>query len=376
LIQLESVRKQYPNGTVAVHELTLDVPDGEVAVLVGPSGCGKTTILRMINRLIEPTSGRILFAGDDVTHADPVQLRRRIGYVIQQIGLFPHQTIAHNIATVPRLLGWQHARIDARVDELMTLIGLDPEAYRDRYPHQLSGGQQQRVGVARALAADPPVLLMDEPFGAIDPITRTRLQDEFLRLQSELRKTVVFVTHDIDEAVKMGDRIALLNVGGRLEQYDTPAQILGAPATDFVANFVGDDRGLKRLKVTPIDPQALDAVDTLSPDDALADARATFDRTGAAALPVVDNKSSLRGRLRAQDASGDGTVADHFSRVEAWVDVRDSLEKALARSLLAEDGWIAVLDGDRFLGTLSPDAIHKVLRDSIHHASPSRVAQH
>ncbi|HTL84768.1 MAG TPA: betaine/proline/choline family ABC transporter ATP-binding protein [Acidimicrobiia bacterium] len=376
MIQLQSVRKQYPNGTVAVHELTLDVPDGGIAVLVGPSGCGKTTILRMINRLTEPTSGRILFDGDDVTHADPVQLRRRIGYVIQQIGLFPHQTIAHNVATVPRLLGWPHARIDARVDELLALVGLDPESYGDRYPNQLSGGQQQRVGVARALAADPPVLLMDEPFGAIDPVTRTRLQDEFLRLQSELRKTVVFVTHDIDEAVKMGDRIAILNVGGVLEQFDTPAQILGAPATDFVASFVGGDRALKRLKVTPIDPHALDAVATLSPDDALAEARAVFERTGASALPVVDGKSSLCGRLRAEDADHDGQVVDHFSRVEAWVDIHDSLEVALARSLLSDDGWIAVLDGDRFLGTLTPDAIHKVLRNSLHEPAPSKVAQH
>ncbi len=369
MIRLESVHKQYRNGTVAVRDLTLDFFEDEVAVLVGPSGCGKTTILRMINRLIEPTSGRILLDGEDVTRGDPVQLRRRMGYVIQQVGLFPHQTIAHNVATVPRLLGWDHDRIDARVKELLALVGLDPGDYGDRYPNQLSGGQQQRVGVARALAADPPVLLMDEPFGAIDPVTRTRLQDEFLRLQSELRKTVVFVTHDIDEAVKLGDRIAILNVGGVVEQHDTPAQVLGAPATPFVERFVGGDRALKRLKVTPIDRALLDHPPTLSPADALSRARSLLQATSAESLPVVDADGSLRGRVRAQDAEGDGEVGGRVVRVEAWVDAADSLETALARSLLTEDGWIAVLDHDAFLGTVDPSTIHRVLRASLHDRS-------
>ncbi len=370
MIQLESVRKQYGNGTVAVRELTLEFFEGEVAVLVGPSGCGKTTILRMINRLIEPTSGRILLDGEDVTRGDPVKLRRRMGYVIQHVGLFPHQTIAHNVATVPRLLGWEHERINTRVKELLALVGLDPSEYSDRYPNQLSGGQQQRVGVARALAADPPVLLMDEPFGAIDPVTRTRLQDEFLRLQSELRKTVVFVTHDIDEAVKLGDRIAILNIGGVVEQYDTPAQILGAPATPFVESFVGGNRALKRLKVTPIDAALLDHPPTIASTDAMSHARKLLQDAHAESLPVVDPDGSLRGRLRAQDvegdADGDGGVAGRVVRVEAWVDVHDFLETALARSLLTEEGWIAVLDDQSFLGTLSASTVHRALRASLH----------
>jgi osmoprotectant transport system ATP-binding protein len=373
VIRLEAIRKQYGNGTVAVRDLTLEFPDAKTAVLVGPSGCGKTTILRMINRLIEPTSGRILLDGADVTHADPVQLRRRMGYVIQHVGLFPHQTIAHNVATVPRLLGWDRDRIEARVNELLALVGLDPQEYRSRYPNQLSGGQQQRVGVARALAADPPVLLMDEPFGAIDPVTRTRLQGEFLRLLSELNKTVVFVTHDIDEAVKLGDRIAILNTGGVCEQYDTPAQILGAPATPFVESFVGGDRALKRLKVTTINSDLLDRPPTVRPDEPSSRARSLLqgthiDGVPLDSLPVVDSDGSLRGRVRAQDMEQEGTVGEHVVRVEAWTDIRDSLETALARSLLTEEGWIAVLDGTRFLGSLTPSTIHRVLRASLHQA--------
>jgi osmoprotectant transport system ATP-binding protein len=234
VLALEQVSKRYPNGHVAVHELSLTVGDGQTCVLVGPSGCGKTTTLRMINRLIEPSSGRVLLDGEDVTTMDSVRLRLRMGYVIQQVGLFPHMTVAGNVATVPRLLGWQSERTRRRVEELLDLVGLDPGLYAKRYPHQLSGGQQQRVGVARALGADPPVLLMDEPFGAIDRVNRDRLQNEFLRIQSVMKKIVVFVTHDIDEAVKMGDRIAILREGGVLQQYDTPAMILAEPATAFV----------------------------------------------------------------------------------------------------------------------------------------------
>ncbi|MFL6184484.1 MAG: ABC transporter ATP-binding protein, partial [Actinomycetes bacterium] len=246
MISFESVTKRFPDGTTAVDTLSLEVPEGDLTVLVGPSGCGKTTTLRMINRMIEATSGRIVVDGRDVAAVDPPELRRRIGYVIQQIGLFPHRTIADNIATVPRLLGWDKRRVAARVEELLELISLPPEM-AGRYPAQLSGGQRQRVGVARALAVDPPVMLMDEPFGAIDPINRERLQNEFLRLQSQIRKTVVFVTHDIDEAIKMGDRIAVLERGGKLQQYATPAELLMQPANDFVRDFVGADRALKRL---------------------------------------------------------------------------------------------------------------------------------
>ena len=251
-ITLDGVSKVYPDGTVAVGGLSLDVRAGELMVLIGPSGCGKSTVLRMMNRLIEPTGGRVLVDGEDVTAADPVQLRRRIGYVIQNVGLFPHQSILANVGTEPRLLGWKRARIRTRTDELLELVGLDPARFGKRYPHELSGGQRQRVGVARALAADPVVLLMDEPFSAVDPIVRARLQEEFLRLQSAVRKTVVLVTHDLDEAVRLGDRIAVLSEGGRLEQYAPPAQLLAAPASPMVRDFVGTDRGVRRLSVTPL----------------------------------------------------------------------------------------------------------------------------
>jgi osmoprotectant transport system ATP-binding protein len=262
VLTLDRVSKRYPNGQVAVQELSLTVGDGETCILVGPSGCGKTTTLRMINRLIEPTSGRILLDGEDVTKIDPVHLRLRMGYVIQQVGLFPHMTVADNVATVPRLLGWDRGRIRRRVVELLDLVGLPPDRFARRYPHQLSGGQRQRVGVARALGADPPVLLMDEPFGAIDRVTRDRLQNEFLGIQARMRKIVVFVTHDIDEAVKMGDRIAILKEGGILQQYDTPARVLAEPATPFVAEFLGPDRAQKRLSVVRIDTSRLEPAAT------------------------------------------------------------------------------------------------------------------
>jgi osmoprotectant transport system ATP-binding protein len=246
-LEFRDVVKRYPGAREnAVDHLSLTVPAGEICVLVGPSGCGKTTAMRMVNRMIDITAGDILLGGRTVLEQDPTRLRREIGYVIQQIGLFPHQTIGDNIATVPKLLGWPRERVRARVDELLDLVGLEHDL-RDRYPSQLSGGQRQRVGVARALAADPPLMLMDEPFGAIDPINRGRLQDEFLRLQAEVRKTVVFVTHDIDEAIKLGDRVAILRQGGKLAQYGSPEEILTRPADEFVAQFVGSDRALKRL---------------------------------------------------------------------------------------------------------------------------------
>jgi len=252
-LEFRDVTKRYP-GTAApaVDGLSLEVPAGEICVLVGPSGCGKTTAMRMVNRMIDMTSGDILLGGRSVKDRKPSELRRDIGYVIQQIGLFPHRTIAENIATVPSLLGWDKRRVTERVDELLELVGMPADELRDRYPAQLSGGQRQRVGVARALAADPAAMLMDEPFGAIDPINRERLQDEFLRLQATVRKTIVFVTHDIDEAIKMGDRIAILREGGRLAQYGTPEEILARPADEFVARFVGTDRGLKRLSLTTL----------------------------------------------------------------------------------------------------------------------------
>jgi osmoprotectant transport system ATP-binding protein len=268
LIRLDGVSKRYPNGRYALHDLDLDIAEGEITVLVGPSGCGKTTTLRLINRLIEPTDGRVLIDGTDIATQDPVVLRRGIGYVIQQVGLFPHLTIGVNVGVVPKLLGWDKARIKQRVDELLALVGLDPDTYRGRYPSELSGGQQQRVGVARALGADPPVLLMDEPFGALDPVTRTRLQDELLAIQADVRKTIVFVTHDIDEAIKLGDRIAIFGTNGSIEQYGPPAELLGAPASDYVDEFVGADRGLKLLAVTAI-PR--DAVVAASAEDCASD---------------------------------------------------------------------------------------------------------
>jgi len=255
-VEFRHVTKRYDtrakNTPGAVNDLSLTVPAGKICILVGPSGCGKTTSLKMVNRLIEPTSGQILIDGVDIATREPTELRREIGYVIQQVGLFPHQTIGQNVATVPRLLGWPKGRLRERADELLALVGLDPAAYRDRFPSQLSGGERQRVGVARALAADPPIMLMDEPFGAVDPIVRERLQNEFLRLQEELAKTILFVTHDIDEAIKMGDLVAVLQVGGHLAQFGPPDEILARPASEFVARFVGTDRGLKRLSLARV----------------------------------------------------------------------------------------------------------------------------
>ncbi|MGZ4448744.1 MAG: ABC transporter ATP-binding protein [Nocardioides sp.] len=318
MIRLSGVGKTYDDGTVAVQSLDLEVAAGELVVLVGPSGCGKSTTLKMVNRLIEPTTGTIEIDGQDVTRADPVQLRRGIGYVIQQVGLFPHQRIETNVMTVPLLYGESKATARRRAHELMELVGLDPATYAGRYPHQLSGGQRQRVGVARALAADPPVLLMDEPFGAVDPVVRVRLQDEFLRLQHELGKTVVLVTHDIDEAVKMGDRVAVFATGGRLAQFATPAELLGRPADDFVADFVGSTRGLRRLTVTRIDPAHLEPLDGVSAGD-----------LGSA------------------------------------IDVDSTLEEALAALLRDDRPMIGVKQGARFVGVLTPGGIHRALRASL-----------
>ncbi len=309
-IRLDSVRKEYPDGTVAVADLTLDVPAGELVVLVGPSGCGKSTILRMVNRLIEPSAGHIYLGDEDVTGVDPVALRRRIGYVIQHVGLFPHQTVRNNVATVPRLLGWSRARVNERVDELLDLVGLDASVHARRYPAELSGGQRQRVGLARALAADPSVLLMDEPFSAVDPIVRARLQEEFVRLQREVRKTILFVTHDVDEAVRLGDRIALLSDGGKLEQFAPPAELLARPASSFVSEFVGADRGIKRLTVTPIPRDLLRPVPT-------------------GVGPSVPAGASLR--------------------------------EALAALLDGGTGWVGVRDGDGLAGALTPDDIYQAL---------------
>ncbi len=312
MIEFRGVSKTYPGSErPVVNDLSFEVLDGEICVLVGPSGCGKTTSMRMINRLIEPSSGEILIDGERNTAMSGTRLRRHIGYAIQQIGLFPHRTIAANIATVPQLLEWEKDRITARVDELLDLVGLDPEQYRDRYPAELSGGQQQRVGVARAMAADPPIMLMDEPFGAVDPITRNRLQDEFLRIQGEIQKTIVFVTHDIDEAIKMGDRIAILQQGGILAQYDTPENILAAPNSEFVSSFVGTDRVLKRLSLLRVSDVELDPPN------------------GDGGLPRLNERTNLRDALSALIGAG------------------------------VERG-VVVSDGDEVRGALSIDAIRRL----------------
>jgi osmoprotectant transport system ATP-binding protein len=314
VIRLENVTKQFPGGSNAVLDLTLDIPTGQTCVLIGPSGCGKTTTLRMINRLVQPDSGRVLIDGEDTQKVDPAQLRLKMGYVIQQTGLFPHMTVGENVGTVPRLWQWDKARIKARVEELLQLVGLDPAQYRDRYPHQLSGGQRQRVGFARALGADPPILLMDEPFGAVDRITRERLQHEFINIQRSMRKTVVFVTHDIDEAVLVGDRICLLKMQAQIAQYDTPERILTRPASDYVAEFLGRERLVRRMSVVQIDPQTLER--------------------------------------REQQPRQD----------EPRVPLASTLSEAFAAALASPTEHAAVYDGDRYLGTFTATSLLESLR--------------
>ncbi|MEU0098932.1 betaine/proline/choline family ABC transporter ATP-binding protein [Streptomyces sp. NPDC006267] len=395
MIRFEHVTKRYADGTTAVDDLSFEVAEGELVTLVGPSGCGKTTTMKMVNRLIEPTEGRIFLDGDDISTIDPVQLRRRIGYVIQQVGLFPHKTVLENTATVPHLLGWKRGKGRERAAELLDLVGLDPSVYGDRYPEQLSGGQRQRVGVARALAADPPVLLMDEPFGAVDPVVRERLQNEFLKLQAQVRKTVLFVTHDIEEAVRLGDRIAVYGQG-RIEQFDSPATVLGAPATPYVADFVGADRGLKRLSVTPIEESDLDQPPVVHLDDPLATATERLRSEGARWAVVLDGRDNLHGWIPAdatthgtagapagaatagtgaatadptgEDATAEDTVRGHARRMEAWLPLGAPLKQAFATMLQHDAGWIAVIDKEsegRFLGVLTPARLHEALRRSI-----------
>ncbi|WP_153812034.1 betaine/proline/choline family ABC transporter ATP-binding protein [Streptomyces sp. SUK 48] len=364
MIRFEQVTKRYPDGTTAVDDLSFEVAEGELVTLVGPSGCGKTTTMMMVNRLIEPTSGRISVDGEDISAVDPVRLRRRIGYVIQQAGLFPHRTVLDNTATVPALLGWKRAKARARAAELLDMVGLDPKTYGPRYPQQLSGGQRQRVGVARALAADPPVLLMDEPFGAVDPVVREQLQDEFLRMQAEVRKTVLLVTHDIEEAVRLGDRIAVYGQG-RIEQFDTPGAVLGAPATPYVASFVGADRGLKRLSVTAIEPDDLQQPPVARPDEPAERARERLAEQGARWAVVLDERGDLHGWVGVADLAAGGTVGEFGHRMTAWVPVGAPLKQAFGVMLQHDAGWVAVLDGARFLGVLTPAKLHEALRRSV-----------
>ena len=362
MITFEEVTKEYPDGTVAVDALNLEVPAGKTVVLVGPSGCGKTTTLRMVNRLVEPTRGRILLDGQDIREQNPARLRRGIGYVIQQTGLFPHRTVEDNIATVPVLSGWARGKARDRARELIDLVGLDPALAR-RYPYQLSGGQQQRVGVARALAADPPVLLMDEPFSAVDPVVRASLQDELISLQNTLQKTVVLVTHDIEEAIKVGDLVALYRPHGTIAQFDTPERLLGDPVDDYVAGFVGFDRGIRRLSFFPSAGLELSPAPVLSADATVAKAQAT----GEPWILVADD-SGPRGWIQATRLDGQpgdtplgGLPAEGVGHTfRAGI---DSLRAALDAAVLSPSGQaVAVDDEGRVVGVATFDELRAAIQ--------------
>ncbi|WP_214370342.1 ABC transporter ATP-binding protein [Pseudonocardia sp. H11422] len=356
MIEFRGVTKQFPDGTTAVDDLDLVADVGRITVLVGPSGCGKTTSLRMVNRMIEPTSGTILVNGADIMAGDPADLRRGIGYVIQQAGLFPHRTVLDNVATVPLLLGWNKKQARERAAELMELVGLVPEMAK-RYPAQLSGGQQQRVGVARALAADPPVLLMDEPFSAVDPVVRESLQDELLRLQSELGKTIVFVTHDIDEAVKLGDKVAVFRTGGVLAQYDEPGVLLARPADDFVDNFVGRDRGYRGLGFLSSDGLPIGELVTVSVGDARPPGGWTLVVDGdRRPLGWLDGSAKTNGAITAGDLVPGGSLYDTDS---------GSLRSALDAALSSPSGQGVAVDGEgRVVGSVSADEVLRALADA------------
>jgi osmoprotectant transport system ATP-binding protein len=361
-VSYRGVTKRYPGqASPAIEDLSLDVDAGEICVLVGPSGSGKTSALRMVNRTVEITEGDILIGGTSVRERDPAELRREMGYVIQQIGLFPHRTVGENIETVPRLLGWDRARARKRADDLLELVGLG-KGVRDRFPSQLSGGQQQRIGVARALAADPPVMLMDEPFGAIDPINRERLQNEFLRLQTEIRKTVLFVTHDIDEAIKMGDRIAILEEGGHLAQYATPAELLMAPASDFVEDFVGADRALKRLALMRVRDINLWEAPLAFVGQATAEVRSKLDGAEVPHALLVDSDRHPLGWLSDSDLREDTVPQKPDSGPEPILDLDDVMRDALADLLQSETQYAPVADRDgRIAGVLSVEIISEFL---------------
>ena len=316
MIRLENLTKVFEladRTVVAADNISLEVPDGELCVLLGPSGCGKTTVLKMINRIVPATSGTVYIDGKDTSDVDTVTLRRNLGYVIQQIGLFPNMTVEENISVVPRLLGWDQSKRKQRAADLLDMMALDPSEFLQRYPKELSGGQQQRIGVARALAADPPVLLMDEPFGAIDPINRKSIQDEFLLMQKELRKTILFVSHDIDEAVKMGDKIAILR-DGKLEQFATPDDLLAHPDSDFVASFLGSDRTLKRLQILMVCDAMDRRIPVLRAGDTLEKAGGLMKDSGYHELVVLDSDNRPIGYLQLDDINGQQGVVEHHSR--------------------------------------------------------------
>ena len=358
MIDLQDLTKTFP-GTAApaVDRLNLHIDRGEIAVFVGPSGCGKTTTLKMINRLVEPTSGTIRIDGRSVEAVPVHELRRGIGYVIQQIGLFPHRTIRQNIATVPGLLGWDKQRVAERVDELAELVALDP-GMLDRYPSELSGGQRQRVGVARALAADPPVLLMDEPFGAVDPIVRAHLQDELLDLQQRLHKTIALVTHDIDEAIKLGDRVAILSEGGHLEQYGSPTDILRDPANPFVGDFLGTDRGIKRLSLIPISDLDLERGPVADRSATHAEAVATALEYGTDWIAVRD-EAGVDGWIRIADVPSDGMATVQSEPFQTRLTTNSTLKEALDAIVSSHTSVAAVFDGPELLGMITADAVSR-----------------
>ena len=364
-IRLDQVTKHFPGSTQpAVASLSLELREGEITVLVGPSGCGKTTTLKMINRLIEPTSGRIEVFGDDQSALPAHELRRRIGYVIQETGLFPHRTIAQNIGTVPRLLGWDARRIRERVEELAALVGLDLEQL-ERYPAALSGGQRQRAGVARALAADPPVLLMDEPFGAVDPVVRLRLQDELLALQQSLHKTIVFVTHDIDEAMRLGDRVAILDVGGVLAQYAPPTEMLRRPANAFVEEFLGRERGLRELSLVRVGELTPDQCCELTPSTSAAEARAAMDRANTDFALVIEDRCCVGWLDRAQlEVAADTTAGALAEPLRRWTEPQQTLREALEVALTSGTRVAIVQDAGRYLGVIPIERIGERLRDA------------
>ena len=349
MIRLEDLTKifQTPSGDItAADRITMEVLEGEICVLLGPSGCGKTTTMKMVNRLVEPTSGRIFINGDDVTGTDPIQLRRNIGYVIQQIGLFPNKTVEENICAVPDLLGWDRKKSRKRATELLELVGLDPAVFLNRFPKELSGGQQQRIGVLRALAADPPVMLMDEPFGAIDPINREVIQDEFLRMQKDIKKTVMFVSHDIDEAVKMADRVAIFDTG-KLIQYDTPDDLLAHPKNAFIAEFVGGDRTLKRLRLITVEEAMMKDPPRVNEGDSMQKAVSLMEEYGHQAVIMVGPKGRARGAVRLSDVRGrSGKVGEHYTKLPTTIEVGEDLRKAVSDMFAADETWLACVDHD------------------------------